>query len=75
MNHPLAALFEQFLRERTYLKNVTTADACLVSRCVPKSREQRVDLVHARQYRFWDDGALRIWSVCHLFWIPRLFIC
>ena len=23
MNHPQAALFEQFLRERTYLKNVT----------------------------------------------------
>ena len=25
MNHPLAALFEQFLKERTYLKNVTPA--------------------------------------------------
>ncbi len=23
MNHPLATLFEQFLKERTYLKNVT----------------------------------------------------
>ena len=23
MNHPLATLFDQFLRERTYLKNVT----------------------------------------------------
>ena len=23
MNHPLATLFEQFLREQTYLKNVT----------------------------------------------------
>jgi hypothetical protein len=25
MNNPLATLFEQFLKERTYLKNVTSA--------------------------------------------------
>jgi len=32
VNHPQATLFEQFLRERTYLKNVTPSHARLVSR-------------------------------------------
>jgi hypothetical protein len=41
MNHPLATLFEQFLRERTYLKNVTLAECPASFRFLVRDRDQK----------------------------------